>query len=184
MAPLVHRTWAPRGQTPLLTQKGSSREKVSVASGLWISPERDRLGLFSWTLVNEYFDNVCSAAFIEALLKELDQRVIVLWDGGTMHQGDPIRELTRRFAGQLCLEPLTAYAPMLNPVEYVWSWLKNSRLNNFAPTRCQAAQPARGKGVGGHPQGSAIVGELCPCRRASTSTTGFGVLMRLLTLLF
>lgn len=133
MAPLVRRSWAPRGHTPLLAQKGSSREKVSVAAGLWISPGRDRLGLFSWTLLNAYFDNTCSAAFIEALLQALGGRVIVLWDGGTMHQGAAIRELTRRFAGQLCLEPLPPYAPMLNPVEYVWSWLKYSRLCNFAP---------------------------------------------------
>lgn len=133
MAPLVRRTWAPRGQTPRLAQKGSSREKVSVAAGLWVSPERDHLGLFSWTLLNAYFDNTCSAAFIEALLEALGGRVIVLWDGGTMHQGDPIRELVRRFTGQLCLEPLPPYAPMLNPVEFAWRWLKYSRLNNFAP---------------------------------------------------
>lgn len=133
MAPLVRRTWAPRGQTPLLAEKAGSREKVSVASGLWVSPGRDRLGLFSWTLINEYFDNACAAAFIEALLRELGERVIVLWDGGAMHKGDPIRDLTRRFAGRLCLEPLPPYAPMLNPVEYVWSWLKYSRLCNFAP---------------------------------------------------
>lgn len=133
MAPLVRRTWAPRGQTPRLVQKSGTREKVSVAAGLWISPGRDRLGLFCWTLINDYFDNACSAAFIEALLQELAGPVIVLWDGGTMHQGDPIRELERRFAGRLFLEPLPPYAPMLNPVEFVWSWLKYSRLNNFAP---------------------------------------------------
>jgi transposase len=28
---------------------------------------------------------------------------------------------------------LPPYAPELNPVEFVWSWLKYSRLNNFAP---------------------------------------------------
>ena len=50
-----------------------------------------------------------------------------------MHKGDPIRELEGAVAGRLILERLPPYAPELNPVEFVWSWLKYSRLNNFAP---------------------------------------------------
>jgi transposase len=133
MAPLVRRTWAPRGQTPVLVQKSGTREKVSVAAALWVSPRHDRLGLFSGTLVNGYFNNWYSAAFLEALLQELTGRVIVIWDGGTMHKGDPIRQLVDHFADRLCLEKLPPYAPMLNPIEFLWSWLKYSRLNNFAP---------------------------------------------------
>jgi hypothetical protein len=133
MAPLVRRTIAPRGQTPELVQKSGTREKVSVASALWVSPGRDRLGLFSRTLANGYFDNWHSALFLEALLKELPGPVVVVWDGGSMHKGDPIRALEGTFADRLMLERLPPYAPELNPVEYVWSWLKYSRLNNFAP---------------------------------------------------
>src|SRR5436305_10647584 len=67
MAPLVRRTWAPRGQTPRLVQQGAgTRQKVSVSTALWLSPRRDRLGLYSQTLVNGYFDNWHSAAFLEA----------------------------------------------------------------------------------------------------------------------
>jgi transposase len=132
-APLVRRTWAPRGQTPELIPKSGTREKVSVASALGVSPRRDRLGLFSRTLVNGSFDNWYSALFLEALLKELTGPVIVVWDGGSMPKGDPIRELEGVLAGRLMLEKLPPYAPMLNPVEFLWSWLKYSRLNNFAP---------------------------------------------------
>jgi transposase len=133
MAPLVRRTWSPKGQTPKQVQKSGTREKVSIASALWVSPRRDRLGLFSRTLVNGYFDNWYVAAFLEALLKELAGRLIVVWDGGNMHKGDPIRGTQRAFADRLILEKLPPYAPMLNPVEPVWGWLKHSRLNNFAP---------------------------------------------------
>jgi transposase len=79
------------------------------------------------------FDSWYSAAFLEALLQELPGRVIVIWDGGTMHKGDPIRDLAEYFGDRICLERLPPYAPMLNPVEFVWGWLKYSRLNNFAP---------------------------------------------------
>src|SRR5207253_1479545 len=87
MAPLVRRTWAPRGQTPELAQKSGHREKVSVAAALWLSPHRDRIGMFFGTLVNSYFDNWTSTAFLEALVKELSGRVVVVWDGGSMHKG-------------------------------------------------------------------------------------------------
>jgi transposase len=49
------------------------------------------------------------------------------------HKGEPIRELEAHFADRLSLERLPPFAPVLNPVEALWSWLKYSRLNNFAP---------------------------------------------------
>jgi hypothetical protein len=35
--------------------------------------------------------------------------VVVVWDGGSMHKGDPIRELESAFAGRLILEKLPPY---------------------------------------------------------------------------
>jgi hypothetical protein len=133
MAPLVRRTWAPRGQTPDMVQKSGTREKASVAAAVWLSPARDRLGLYSHTLANGYFDSWLMAAFLEAMLKDLAGRFVVVWDGGPMHKGDPIRDLVGHFADRLDLERLPPYAPMLNPVEPLWSWLKWGRLTNFAP---------------------------------------------------
>jgi transposase len=133
MAPLARRTWAPRGQTPELVQRSGTREKVSIAAALWLSPRRDRLGLYSQTLANGYFDNWYVAAFLEAMLQELSGRFVVIWDGGSMHKGDPIRALVDHFADRLVLEKLPPYAPMLNPVEPLWSWLKWERLSNWGP---------------------------------------------------
>lgn len=133
MAPLVRRTWALRGQTPELAHRSGKREKVSVAAALWLSPTRDRLGLFARTLVNDYFDNWSSAAFLEVLLQELPGRVVVVWDGGSMHKGDPIDQLQTLMAARLSLEKFPAYSPQLSPVEPSWSWLKYSKLCNYAP---------------------------------------------------
>ena len=66
------------------------------------------------------------------MVRSLTGRFVVVWDGG-MHKGDPIRELEDSFGDRLTLERLPPYAPELNPVEFLWSWLKYSRLNNFAP---------------------------------------------------
>jgi transposase len=133
MAPLVRRTWAPRGRTPVLRQRGKEREKVSVAAAVWLPPGGQRLGLYFQTLVNAYFNNTRSAPFLEALLEAVGGRLVAVWDGGTMHKGDPIRELLGRLGNRLCLERFPPYAPMLDPVEPIWSWLKYGRLPNFAP---------------------------------------------------
>jgi transposase len=133
MGPLLRRTWAPEGQTPSAPQQGGHRKKVSVAAAVWLSPRRERLGLYYHTLPGGYFDNWYVTAFIEAMLKELSGRFVVVWDGGTMHKGEPIDALVSHFADRLTLERLPPYAPMLNPVEWLWSWLKWERFSNFAP---------------------------------------------------
>jgi putative transposase len=133
MAPLVRRSWSRRGHTPELLQKGRHREKVSVAAGLWLPPSQDRLGLWSRTLVNEYFDHERVAAALEAVARVLRNRVVVVWDGGTLHKGEAIRALCRVRPGRFRFELLPPYAPMLNPVEPLWSWLKFGRWSNFAP---------------------------------------------------
>ena len=51
---------------------------------------------------------------------------------GGNHKGPAIRELLRRNR-RLTLERLPAYAPDLNPVEAVWSWLKYGQLANYVP---------------------------------------------------
>lgn len=85
------------------------------------------------TLVDAYYNKERSAAFLETLLREIPERIVVVWDGGNMHKGDPIRKVVERFQSRLSLEKLPPYAPTLNPIEPLWSWLKYSRLCNAAP---------------------------------------------------
>lgn len=133
MAPLVKRTWAFRGARPQLYQKGKHREKVSLAIALWLSPKRDQLGLVYRTLENAYFNNQQVARFLEGVVREIPNRLVVLWDRGNMHKGDPIRAQLERFRPRLSLELLPPWAPMLDPAEPIFSWLKYGRLSNFAP---------------------------------------------------
>jgi transposase len=133
MGPLVRRTWAPAGHPPALVQKGAHRQKVSVAAALWLPPARDRAGLYTRTLVNGYFNNERMVPFLTGLLRAAGGPVVVVWDGGGPHKGDPIRDLERDKAGELWLERLPAYGSELMPVEQLWTWLKYDRLPNFAP---------------------------------------------------
>jgi putative transposase len=116
-----------------LHQKGKHREKVSLAVAFWLSPPRERLGLIYRTLENDYFNNQQVARFLEELMREIPNRLVVLWDRGNRHKGDPIRAQVERYRPRLTLELLPPWAPMLDPTEPIFSWLKYGRLSNFAP---------------------------------------------------
>jgi transposase len=133
MAPLRRRSWALRGNPPQMKQKANHREKVSVAGALWLTPSRDRLGLAFQTIVDGYFTNVEVAEFLSGAVQWMDAPLIVIWDGGNMHKGGPINEAVSESNGRLDLERLPAHAPVLMPMEQVWTWLKYDRLSNFPP---------------------------------------------------
>jgi transposase len=133
LAPLVRRTLAVKGDTPVLRHRVRHREKVSVAAVLWLSPWRDEVGLFYRPLLNESFDGLRAAILLEGLVRRLHGRVVVVWNQGGMHRGPWVRGVERRHRDWLWLEDFPPYAPELNPVEPLWSYLKNTRLCNFCP---------------------------------------------------
>jgi hypothetical protein len=128
----VRRTWAPRGRTPTLTCFGRHRDKVSTIAAISIAPGRRRVGLYWQTDPRHYIDAAAVASFLRELLRHLRGKVIVVWDGGSNHKGPLIREVLRRFP-RLHLERLPGYAPDLNPVEMLWSYLKYGLMANFVP---------------------------------------------------
>ena len=134
--PLVRRTWAPKGKTPLLARFGRHRDKVSTVAAISVSPQGRHLDLFWRTDPKHYLTAEAMVGFLRELLQRLRGRVIVVWDGGSSHKGPLIRELLRCFP-RLHLERLPAYAPELNPVEWVWSHLKYGRMANFVPRNVQ-----------------------------------------------
>jgi hypothetical protein len=111
---------------------GGQRKRVSVIGAVSVSPTARRLGWYFATLPDGYFAAEAVVEFLRDLLRHLRGRVVVVWDGGGNHKGPAIRAFLRRNK-RLTLERLPAYAPDLNPVEAVWSWLKSGQLANFAP---------------------------------------------------
>lgn len=129
LAPTVLRTWAPRGQTPLL-RHWARHDRISVISGLSVSPVRQHLGLYyQWHHHNFHQVEIC--AFLSHLLRHLRGPVIVLWDRLRLHRLPPVHDLCRRVP-RLRLEYFPAYAPELNPDEHIWT-LAKKRLANGSP---------------------------------------------------
>jgi hypothetical protein len=133
MAPLLRRSWAPRGHPSESRHKAGHRQKVSVAGALCLPPSRDQLSLAYQTVVNGYFDTESVAEFLGGAVQGLPWPVTVIWDRGNMHRGDPLRELLAEAGGRLDVEALPPHSPELMPVEQVWKWLKYGRLCNFTP---------------------------------------------------
>lgn len=130
--PLVKRSWAKIGQTPVLDSDGGHRDKVSVIAGVSVSPTAQRLGLYFATEPDGFFTADKVVLFLRDLLKHLRGNVVVVWDRGGNHKGPMIREFLRK-RRRLTLEMLPPWAPELNPVEPIWSWLKNGELANYVP---------------------------------------------------
>ena len=136
LAPTVLRTWAPRGQTPRL-RHWARHDRISVISGLSVSPLRQHLGLYyQWYHHNFHQAEIC--AFLSHLLRHLRGPVIVLWDRLRLHRLPPVHELCRRVP-RLRLEYFPAYAPELNPDEQVWTLAKRRLANGSPDDRYQLA---------------------------------------------
>ena len=131
LTPLIRRTWAPPGCPPVLRHAARYRDKVSLMGALTLSPRRHRLGFYCSTLQHDSYDDWAAAWFLRQLLRHLRGRIFVIWDRGKIHQGPAVRVVLRQHP-RLKVEELPAYAPEINPVEQVWSYLKWGRLCNLA----------------------------------------------------
>lgn len=137
MAPTVHRTWAPKGQTPLLRQRTRSHKKVSGIGALSISPRRHRLGLYLHWHPDKNITQDEVMAFLAELLKHLRGQVILIWDRLNAHRSARLKQW-RSYRRRLRVEWLPPYAPELNAMEYVWGHLKYHRLSNHGHCELEA----------------------------------------------
>ena len=119
------RTWAPKGQTPVL-EYNFNWKSLSAVAGL--------------TLLNFYFRLYPGAVkseqvvdFLKALTRHIQQPLIVVWDGLPAHRSRLVRDYVASLDGWIQLQYLPPYAPELNPVEYIWAYWKQHELPNVCP---------------------------------------------------
>jgi transposase len=70
---------------------------------------------------------------LKALKAHLRQPLLVIWDGLRAHRSRLVREYLDSIDGHIQIAFLPAYSPDLNPVEYLWAWLKRHALANYCP---------------------------------------------------
>jgi transposase len=128
LIPNVVQTWAPQGQTPIHRHRQGKREKISVISGISVSPKRHHLGLYYLLFLDNIGqEEVC--LFLREVLRHLRGPVIVLLDNSSTHQGAPLQKLLDQNP-RLHVEHFPSYAPELNPDEGVWALAKRALANS------------------------------------------------------
>lgn len=126
--PTRARTWAPRGQTPFL-HESFNWKSLSIIGGLC-------LYRFYFQIQKGSIKSPQVIEFIRHLQRHLPgQRLLLLWDGAPIHRSKQVQDYLASTRGQVIAEQLPAYAPELNPVEYMWAHLKSHEIANLIATQ-------------------------------------------------
>lgn len=94
-------------------------------------------GITWWRFYFRLFPGAIKSAqvveFLKALQRQLRRPLLIIWDGLPAHRSRLVRDYVDSQDGAIQLERLPAYAPELNPVEYIWSYLKHREVAHFCP---------------------------------------------------
>ena len=134
LLPMALRTYAPMGQTPIL-KVPLTRDHLSAMGG--ITPQ----GRIFMQTQDHSYQGPDAVRFLQLLLREIPGKLLVIWDGATIHRCQAIKDfLAKGGAKRIHLERLPAYAPELNPQEGVWNLLKRVELKNVCCLDVQHVQ--------------------------------------------
>lgn len=128
------RTWAPRGQTPVLHHAFHWHHFSAIAGITW------------WNFYFRLYPDAINAARVVVFLRQLQRHVtgnlLIVWDRLNAHRSARVRDFIEAQQGRIQVEWLPAYAPELNPVEYLWGHWKHHELPNFCPRDAWALSAA------------------------------------------
>lgn len=71
--------------------------------------------------------------FLGALIRYVPGDLLIVWDRLGAHRSALVRDFVAEQNGRIHIEYLPAYAPELNPVEYLWGHWKQHTVPNFCP---------------------------------------------------
>jgi putative transposase len=126
LTPTVTRTWAPAGHTPT-TPGERPHEHLSVIGGLTWD------GSLYIQVHRKTVKHSEAIEFLAHLLRHLPGKLLVLWDRSKIHRNNAVEAFRAKHAPErLRLEHFPAYAPEIDPQEYVWHQLKHVDFRNLS----------------------------------------------------
>jgi transposase len=130
------RTWAPVGKTPHL-EFNFNWKTLSAMAGV-------SLYQFYFKLVEGAVKTPHVIEFLRQLQERIAHPMLVIWDGLAAHKSRAVRDFVAATDGLVRLAYLPAYAPELNPVEYLWGHWKHHEIPNLcAATLSMLSHEAR-----------------------------------------
>ena len=130
--PSVRRTWAPKGETPIIRSTGSWQVR-SVTGAIGCTPRGQKPRLF-FKFSRRTITAPEVIRFLHQLRRHTRGKVILLWDGLPGHRAKLVQRFVIANRSWLTTERFPAYAPELNPVEYLWAAVKTKDTANCSPT--------------------------------------------------
>ena len=101
-------------------------KKISVAAGMTL-----------WNFYFQIFEKAVGkqevVQFLTHLLRHIAGPLLIVWDRLPAHRSAVVADFVRSLEGRIEIEYLPAYAPELNPVEYLWGHWKQHELPNVCP---------------------------------------------------
>lgn len=127
--PSVRRTWAPKGRTPILRHHFNWKRLHAIGALVCAPDGADEGVLLHLQPGSVKQEDIL--AWLPALHEQVPGLLVVLWDGLAAHHSKTVQAYVQENADWLTTHRLPAYAPELNPVEYLWSVLKGKDVANY-----------------------------------------------------
>lgn len=135
LQPLVRRSWAARGQTPVI-RCWNRRDRLSVIAAILVPPSRERHRLNAvFRIHTRNIKSPEATEFLRILERHARGPLVVVLDLPNVHHAavKRWRASRRPEAPRVAVEWLPPYAPDLSPVKQVWNHGKRGALANAAP---------------------------------------------------
>ena len=111
-----------------MLQKTFNWKRISVIGGLG-------LWRFYFQIYPGSIKGLQVIEFLKHLQRHVPGKLLIVWDGISTHRCKLVQEYIASTGGPIEVERLPAYAPELNPVEYMWAHLKTHEIANLIATK-------------------------------------------------
>ena len=118
MSPLK-RTWARRGQTPVLRTSIDHHQRLNLLGVLLVSPDGKRMRLS----IQSYWHNLTGEdviSFLKQILRLVPGPIVIVWDRHPIHKRKAVQEFLAT-QNRLHTYYFPVAAPELNPAEFIWT---------------------------------------------------------------
>lgn len=118
----LKRTWARRGQTPVIRTSIDHHDRLNLLGVLLVSPKGKKIRLS----IRSYWHSLTSKeviVFLQQILRRVRGYMVLVWDRHPIHQRQAVQEFIQVHERLIVFEFPVA-APELNPAEFIWTQTK------------------------------------------------------------
>ncbi len=137
----LKRTWAPRGETPVLRTSIEHNERLNLIGAICLTPSQRKLNVYlqsHWESLNG--EHVIT--FLEHLLRQVRGPIVMVWDKHPIHRRRKVQAFLAAHP-RLHVYPFPTCAPELNPAEFVWTQVSEYTANTAPHNKAELSHNVR-----------------------------------------